>query len=32
LFTKEVELVFNIGIKNFEDIDITSFRAVIASS
>ena len=29
LFTKEVDLVFNIGIKNFEDIDITSFKAVI---
>jgi len=29
LLTKEVELSFNIGLRNFEDIDITSFKAVI---
>jgi len=29
LFTKEVELLFNIGINNYEDIDINSFKAII---
>ncbi len=29
LFTKEVELVFNIGVKNFEYIDKTSYKVVV---